>query len=348
MAKKSGILVEEFGFGIPPRIFGKKIGETIYSINLFPFGGFVKVLGEDAEGVDFNNLPVGSFAGKSAINRILVLVAGVFTNIVLGSVLFFIVLSGRNFVSTPLMLLGDNSYNFPFGQKREISTTVTYVVPGSPAEKAGIGFGDFVQDFPSVSSLQEYIGKNSQKEIILNLGNLQSPVFRSVVVTPEFNKELDRGVIGVGLGSAVYLEYKGIEKPFSGFLHGINTTAYSLKIMSNLVGESAKSKSLKPVSTGFSGPVGIFGLVEQVVTTGGDSVLITLIEIVALLSFSLALFNILPFPALDGGRVAFILIEIVIRKRISPKVQSATHSVGLAVLLLLMLAVTLNDIFGKF
>ena len=357
VAKKSGITVEEFGYGIPPKIFGKKIGGTIYSINLFPFGGFVRVQGEDFS--DPGQKTAGNFAFKPPYIRMLVLIAGIFMNVVFGSLLFFVVLASRNFVSAPLMTMGDENYHFPFGKQTKIETVITFVAEGSPAKTAGFDFGDYITGaglinsnearITSVSDLQTYVGSKGGQNIIFEVKNMQTDKIQQITATPKYDDALQRSAIGVGLGSAFTLSYTApLEKPVSGLLHGVNVTLYSMNILGQLINTSVSKKSLGPVSEGFSGPVGIFGVVAGVINAGGDSVVLTLMDITALLSFSLAFFNILPLPALDGGRVVFVLYEIVFKKRPNPRLESLSHSFGLAVLLLLMFLVTFKDIFKPF
>ncbi|MBU4381332.1 M50 family metallopeptidase [Candidatus Parcubacteria bacterium] len=350
VAIKSGIAVEEFGFGIPPRIWGKKIGKTIYSLNLFPFGGFIRVKGEDLEDASTTERDNDSFAHKKPKIRALVLVAGIVMNIILGSLLFQVVLMSSNYVSSPLMLFTSESkkFKFPFGSEKVLSTVITYVQEGSPAEKAGITFGDFIKqtNINSITDLQGYLGDKGDKEVFLTVGNLNDNTTRIVAVTPQFDEKAGRAVIGVGLDSVALISYRGLQKPLAGFLHGVNVTLYSLDTFKGLFSTSIKEKSLEPVSAGFSGPVGIFGVVSAVVDLGGTRAILSLTELTALLSFSLALFNILPLPALDGGRLLFVVVEGVTRKKVNPKIEATIHKIGMLVLLVLMVVITAKDLFS--
>jgi len=350
VAIKSGIKVEEFGFGIPPKIWSKKIGKIIYSLNLLPFGGFVRVKGEDLEeGLSTYN-EKDSFAHKRPSIRALVLVAGIVMNIILGSLLFQGVLMASNYASSPLMLFSSESANFkfPFGNKELIQTVITYVEKDSPAEKANIAFGDYIKqpNINTIIDLQGYLGDKGDKEVTLTLGNLNNNSTRTVTVTPKYSQEANRAVIGVGLDSVAVIKYTGLQKPVAGFLHGVNITFYSLDTFKVLFSMSVKEKSLEPVSAGFSGPVGIFGVVRAVVDLGGKQAILSLMELTALLSFSLALFNILPLPALDGGRLLFVTIEGVTRKKVNPKIEATIHKIGMMVLLALMLLVTIKDVLN--
>jgi len=354
VAKKAGILVEEFGFGIPPKIIGKKIGKTIYSLNLFPFGGFVRLKGEDTQ--NEKNLAKDEFLAKPPIIRILVLCAGVFMNVVFGSVFFFLVLIHSNFQSSPMLVLGEKPFVFPFGKTVILDSVVTYIKEQSPAQKAGLSYGDYISavvdergDTMAISSakeLQSSMDMLKGKKVSLVVENLSSKKTKTVEVIPEYDNELKRGVIGVGLGSFSFVSYNSpLEKSLSGLLHGVNVTTYSISSMKYLIAKSLETKSIAPVSAGLSGPVGIYRVVDGVISFGGSSVFYNLLDIMGLLSFSLAFFNILPIPALDGGRVLFIIPELVFKKRISSKIEAISHSVGLTILLLLIVLISLKDLF---
>jgi len=356
VAKKSGVYVEEFGWGLPPRLVGKKIGETVYSINWLPFGGFVKVRGEDIEEkVDLKDKR--NFANKSVWVRSAILLAGIAMNILLGSFLFFIVLASKNFISMPILLF-DEDYKFPFGAQNNIKTIVTYIKPNSPADKVGIGFGEIVSrleiknskvEINTVEDIQNALVGTEGNNVKITLLDAQTNNIREVSVTPEYDNELGQTMIGVGMGSVARLSYAGnniFYRISSGFLHGINVTAYSIKTMGDLISISIEKKDIEPVAVGFSGPVGIFSLVRDVISLGGKSAVLALIDFTALLSFSLALLNIIPFPALDGGRFMFVAYEAVTKRRPNPKIEATIHKFGMVLLLSLMLLVTLKDIIN--
>jgi len=340
MAKRSGIGVEEFGFGLPPRIWGKKIGETIYSINWLPFGGFVRLVGEDDTSA--KNRRSDSFQVKSVGARILVVVAGVFANFMLAVVLFYIVLAVLGF-KTGFPTLVEHKF---------ILTDVTNQVfiagvnPNSAAAKAEIKPGDSVifangEEISSTKRLQEVIRGSDGKNVSLTLENTVNNQKREVQVTPVYNEELKAPALGIELGELTVLNYKTpVQKALSGFSHSYNTLTYTGKIFGRLIGSAFAEKTIAPVSEGVSGPVGIFTLVRDISAFG----VIPILQLVALLSLNLAVINILPIPAVDGGRLAFIIFEGITRRRVSPVVEKWIHTVGFAVLIGLILLVTYNDI----
>ncbi|HLA03632.1 MAG TPA: M50 family metallopeptidase [Patescibacteria group bacterium] len=340
MAKRAGIGVEEFGIGLPPRIWGKKIGETIYSVNWLPFGGFVRLVGEDPE--DKKKNQKNSFYTKSIGQRMLVVVAGVVANFALAVVIFYIVVAALGYkVSLPLLI----DHNFKFvNQTKQV--LIADVSADSPAASAGIQIGDSIvsakgQEISSIEKLQEVIRSSENEQIPLILENPVNNQKRVVTVTPKYSQEQQAPVLGVGLGELVVLNYQTWpQKAFSGFIHSYNTLDYSVRVFSEIIGYSIRSRDITPVSEGVAGPVGIAAITSQAVSLGWLSVM----QLVGLLSLNLAVINILPIPALDGGRFAFIIVEAIIKRRVYPKVEKWAHTIGFALLLALILLVTYNDI----
>lgn len=340
MAKRSGIGVSEFGFGLPPRIWGKKIHGTIYSINWLPFGGFVRLVGEDPD--DKNVEAKNSFSTKNLRQRMLVVIAGVFMNFMLSVLIFYVVVIVLGFkVSLPLII--DHKFKFVDQTKQVLVADVTQ---GSAAARAGINSGDSIvsaagEKIDSIESLQKVIRANNDQEVNLILENPVNNQSRTVSVTPKFNESLNAPVIGVGLGELAVLNYDTpAQKIFSGFIHSYNTVDYSVRIFGQLIGYAIKSRDITPVREGVSGPVGIAQITSQAVALGPISVL----QLAGLLSLNLAVVNVLPIPALDGGRFFFLIIEAVTRRKVYPKVEKWAHTIGFAVLLGLIVLVTYNDI----
>lgn len=340
MAKRAGMGVEEFGFGLPPRIWGKKHKGTIYSINWLPFGGFVRLVGEDS--IEAKKDAKNSFQVKSLPARISVVLAGVFMNLVLAVFLFYVLLFLLGFkISLPAFF----EHKFKFVNQTS-QVLVSDVSEGSVAKAAGIGPGDSIigvngGQINSIEDLQKVIRSSDGAKLNLTLENAVNNQKRQVEVTPTYNEEIKAPAIGVGLGELVVLNYDTpAQKLFSGFIHSYNTTDYSLRVFGQLISYAIKSGDIRPVSEGISGPVGIAQITGQAVSLGWQSVL----QLVALLSLNLAIMNVLPIPALDGGRFFFLLIEAVTRKRIYPVVEKWVHTAGFAVLIGLILLVTFNDI----
>lgn len=339
-AKRAGIGVEEFGFGLPPRIWGKKIKGTIYSINWLPFGGFVKLIGEDP--TDKRREQKNSFFVKSIGQRTLVVVAGVFANFLLAVLIFYIVLFALNFkISLPFLL----EHKFRFVNQTS-QVIVADVSQNSAAQKAGIKTGDSITavngvEVAKIEDLQKIIRSSEGLELTLLLENPVNNKTRTVEVVPAYNEELKAPALGVSLGELAVLRYENIgQRVFAGFIHSYNTVVYSGKVFGEIIGYSIRQRDITPVSEGVSGPIGIAAITSQAVALGPVSVL----QLVGLLSLNLAVINILPIPALDGGRFFFLLFELVTRRRVFPAFEKWAHTIGFALLLGLIFLVTYNDI----
>lgn len=352
MAKKFGIKVEEFGFGIPPRAWGKKIGETLVSINWLPLGGFVKLLGED--------LPAGrqvklilenkrSFASQAVWKRIIVVVAGVAMNFLLAFILFYFILFFQGFkVSLPLLI--DHQFA-GVSQENQINVFVADISKDSPAEKAGLKQGEIIASVngEQITKSNDLITKSKNllgQEIKLVVFDSEKITSREVIIIPRKNPPIGEGPLGVALAQVgvANLEYStNSQKILSGPVHSWNLIAYSGKILGNLIGSSIQTKNLEPVSHSVAGPVGITSTVNTILTESVNPFM-AYVNFIALLSLNLAVMNVLPFPALDGGRLFFLLIEAVTRKKVHAGLEKCIHTIGMAILLTLMLLVTFSDI----
>lgn len=347
VAKHFNIKVLEFGFGIPPRVWGKKIGETIVSLNWLPFGGFVRLLGEDEVSKEVLK-DARSFASQRVLKRVLVVVAGVFMNMCLAWVLFWIVLGAQNF-TTQIPLLAPHQF-WAVNQVNEEYILVGDVAKSSPAEKAGLKNGDRVISFngKELQSAQELIDKTKSyagEEVSLTLSDSRKQKIRRVEVVPRKEPPSGQGPIGVSLGSIkiANLEYKNSwQKVFSGPIHSVNLSIYSWKILSQTVSKSFEKKDFTPLSHSVAGPVGITTIVKEILSVKNP--LLPYLEFMAALSLNLAIVNILPFPGLDGGRLLFLLIEGSIKRKVHATVEKYIHAAGLIVLLALIFLITLSDI----
>ena len=353
VAKKFNIKVEEFGFGIPPRAWGKKVGETLVSINWLPFGGFVRLLGED--------LPAGrlangkfiedprSFAAQTVGKRMAVVVAGVLMNLFLAWLLFYIVLGFQGF-KLQLPLIVEHQF-LGVTQKNETAVIVQGVMPGSPAEVAGLHSGEKIKkinglEIKTNAELIEKTKKAAGEEIQLTISNLKNNNQREVTLIPRENPPKGEGPLGVSLAQfqIANLQYETpMQKVLAGPVHSINIIAYSGKIIGLLVGESFKTGKLEPVSQTVAGPVGITNVVNSILTESKDP-LLPYLDFVAALSLNLAVFNVLPIPALDGGRLFFLMYEAVTRRKVKAEVEKWIHTIGMVLLLSLMLLITFSDI----
>lgn len=323
VAKKSGIRVDEFGFGFPPRLFGFKKGETAYSFNLIPFGGFVKIRGEDGgDGGDS-----GSFASKSIGTRALVIVAGVIFNIILA---WFLISAGYMAgmpTSVGAVLSGTEIKNG--------KVIILEIQDNSPAKTVGLQPGDELVGFASVEEAQKFILENKGKETEINYK--RGDEISSVKLIPRVNPPAGQGAIGIAMdeiGTIKFSWYKSIWE-------GLKTTFFLLiavaqSIFYFIYSAVKGAGGLDQVM----GPVGIVGITGTAAKFG----FVYLLGFISMLSVNLAVINILPLPALDGGRLIFLLIEKIKGSPVSPKVSSITHGIGMAFLLILMLAITYRDI----
>jgi regulator of sigma E protease len=346
-AKKFNIKVLEFGFGIPPRAWGKKIGETIWSINWLPFGGFVRLLGEDEVDKDVLDNK-RSFAAQPVWKRISVVVAGVLMNLLLAWLLFYIVLGAQGF-KTKLPLLSD--YKFAgVNQYVETSIIVGNIAPDSPAQKAGLKDGDKIlalngKKVKESSKFVEDIKASAGKPVLLSISDLQDQNIREVTITPRENPPAGQGALGVSLAGmdTVNVSFDTpVQKLFAGPIYSYNLIGYSGKILGDTIGYSIKERNIEPVSQAVAGPVGITAVVKQILDVRNP--LIPYLDFIAALSLNLAVVNVLPFPGLDGGRLLFLIIEAITRKKTHAVIEKYVHTFGLLVLLSLIVLITISDI----
>ena len=324
-AKKMGMTVEEFGFGFPPRIASFKKNGTRYSFNWLPLGGFVKIQGENGD-----DERAGSFGTKSAPARLLVLAAGVIMNIVLAWVLLSVSLG----LGTP-QPASQNGQND--------SVAIGEVLAGSPAEAAGFKKGDVVlridgQPVTSFKAFQEYTNQHAGQEVTYTIRRNGASLDLKAV--PRQNPPVSEGAIGVQLalpkvsypwhiafGKGAVLTWDYFKLTFDGFGQIIGQLFGGPKV----AGEVA-------------GPIGIAVLTGKFAKAG----LAMLLQFTALLSINLAIINALPIPALDGGRILFVIVEAIRGKKVRAKVEQWSHAIGFALLLALMVVVTIKDIVKLF
>lgn len=339
VAKKLGIKVEEFGFGLPPRVFGIKKGETIYSINLLPIGGFVKLYGEDEAGsgklkVKSENLPSGkaglkvdtsrAFFARPVWQRALVVVAGVVMNFILATAIitYFFGIAG-------VQIPGDK-------------VIVSQIVKNSPAEKAGLKSGDIIETINNikitspkqlVTVTKSHLGENLS--IVIKKESGES---KNIVVIPRKNYPKNEGPMGISISSDIITKkYPFYQAPFIGLLEAFKQ---SWAIIAGLGMVFSQLLFHAQIPKGVAGPVGIAQLTGQFIQYGPQAVL----SLVSLLSLNLAILNILPIPALDGGRLFFILVEGVTGRKVPRRFEAYAHAIGMAILLALIVFITLSDI----
>lgn len=328
-AKFFGVKVEEFGLGFPPKIFGKKKGETEYTVNWIPLGGFVKIAGEDGENRDDPR----SFGAKPVWQRAIILSAGVLMNFLLAAVLFSAV-----FMSDfPTDVTGIPDSEIPAGS--EIFVQVTEVASGSPAEESGIKPEDKIikagdVEVNKVEDLQDYTKENAGKNIEITIDRDGEIIQKEVFSRADTDGQ---GAIGVSLIRGAIISYSFFESIKEGFIYTANITVFIFKYLSQTVWELIFTGG---TTADVSGPVGMVSMTQQAAEMG----LLVLLRFMALISVNLAVINILPLPALDGGRIFFLLIEKVKKSPVSPELEAKIHNAGFMLLMLLMLIVTFKDV----
>jgi len=344
VAKLSKMRVDEFGIGFPPKLFSVKKGETTYALNLLPIGGYVKIFGEDetaeGRGRDGGRAPgivtANSFTSKSKLAQIAVLLAGVTMNVLLAWVLFVVVLTGG--VQTAVTEESASS---------EAVLTVTNVLPESPAAQAGISAGAHILALQSGGEALEELtpsafrtfGANHQDENLLVTYSVGNEV-ATVELIPEEGLVTDmpeQAIIGVGLSL--------IEVVKTPFLQAVSeSTTLTLATLRDITVGISKllfdAVRLKADFSQVAGPVGIVGLVGEASAFGVSALLM----FTAFISLNLAVINLLPFPALDGGRLLFVAIEAIKGSPIKSSWVGALNTLGFGLLILLMIAVTFNDL----
>ncbi len=336
-AKFFKVKVEEFGIGLPPRIWKKKIKETIYSINLLPFGGFVKILGEDGD--EKEKQRKDSFASQKPYKKMTILLAGVAINFLFG----VIFLSIGYLIGIPAIADEKNDLE-------NVQLSILAVDDNSPAELSGIKLGDIIlgasfqeeklEGEITAESFKEFVSNYKGKEIVLNL---QKPDGQEKDISVFVREEPPegKGALGIAIGRVGIAQYpffksigQGIKNSGKIFINTYIAIYYLIKgifVKSGIIGELV-------------GPVGIAVMGGQTVKLGIGY----LLQFLAGLSVNLAALNLIPFPALDGGRILFVLIEKIKKSPISKKLEGSFHLIGFWVLIILLVFITIRDVIKLF
>ncbi|MEK7630894.1 MAG: site-2 protease family protein [Patescibacteria group bacterium] len=317
-AKWFGIRVDEFGVGLPPRMFGIKRGETLYSINWLPFGGFVRIFGEDEDKDDPR-----SFSSRGIGVKSLIVAAGVIANVVVG----FLILSYISWYGVP-----------------RFEVAIEEVMPDTPAQLAGFLPGDRIVGFEgnrlesvNVAEVHMYIDskRGRQAEFLVMRGSSELRVFAGPRITPPEGQ----GALGVRINNIQtdIIRKSVLEAPFA----GAKMTGNFLKLIAEgMVAFFGSLFTGAEVPGEVVGPIGIAGVAQETFRIGVREFLF----LIALLSLHLAVINILPIPALDGGRIAFFVVEKIIRRPIPPRVAGYIHSFFFLILIGFLLWVSWQDI----
>ena len=334
IAKKCGVTVEEFGIGYPPRIFGKKIGETLYSLNLLPFGAFVKMEGEE-ESIDSPT----SFSSQSIRNKILITLGGVISfwlvAIIIFSTIFYL---GYGTV------IDDGDYS----DLSDFKVRIIEIAELSPAETAGLKIGDTIKKisfeeeeiFPlKIISAQSFINSHLGDEVSIFVERGEDVIEKSLIVRDSFPE--GEGAMGVALIRTAIEKYPWYLAIHQGIIRTWDNTimvleGYGLMFSSFFNDTSPEGEMV--------GPIGVFRIVAQSQEFGA----IYFLSFIALISINLAVFNSLPIPLVDGGRVFFLFIEWVRQKPISKKIQEKIDFASFIFLGSLIVWVMVKDIINLF
>ncbi len=339
-ARKNGIYVEEFAIGMGPILLKKQGAETLYTVRALPLGGFCRMLGED-DGCEDPR----AFSSKSVRARIEVVIAGVVMNLILGFVIFFLIMSYEGFYTTK----------------------VGFVTENYPAYNAGLQVGDeivelngnHVNSYNDFSFQMSFVDPND-----VNLTVLRDGEEIDMTMDLKYDEETGRNLMGFSPQYEVgYLrseetvsaveEKLGTELQKAGFFETVEQTAsfitfYFKATVQSLIGLVTGTTGLDAMS----GPVGIVTVVgdeyEQAAQIGIGVVFESMLSLLGTLSLALAVFNILPLPALDGGRLVFLIIEAIKGTPVDPEKEGKIHFIGFIALMLLAIVVTFSDILKLF
>lgn len=327
VAKKFGLRVDEFGIGFPPRILKKKIGETLYSLNWIPLGGFVKIAGEGEDLQDFREEEKDRlFAFQRPWKKALVVSAGVLVNFVVGWFILFLVF----LIGTPQGIL------------------VSSLEEGGPAALSGfqsgdvvVGFGDSLESIRSLSSIEEtpslqfthFISERADKNVYFEITRQgQSQIFPVFLGMKEGS-----GFLGVRFTEVGILRHSFIDAFTDSFFQTIYIISATFQSLFDLIrGALFEAK----ISEGVVGPVGIFSFAHET----GQVSLVYLLQLLSIISLNLAVLNLIPIPALDGGHLLFILIEKIKGSAVGQRARIIAHSLGVSFLVLLVIALTVRDV----
>lgn len=308
VAKLSGIKVNEFSIGMGPKIYQKQKGETFYSLRALPVGGYVAMEGEEE-----NSHDPRAFNNVSIVKRMAVVLAGAFMNFVLAFIAFTLIFSIAGYGSSE----------------------IEKVISNSPADKAGIQSGDLIikineNKVKNIYDINSIISKNQKEEIDFQI-NREGKIL-NIKIKPEYSEENQMYLIGI----TSKLEHSIIKSICLGADRTLEMSKMLLKSIKIMFSGSFKMEYL-------SGPVGVVQLIGSESSKG----FLNFLQILGLISVNLGVFNLLPIPALDGGKFLFLLIEALRGKPIDEKIEQGLSLIGISLLLSLMIYVTIFNDIGR-
>lgn len=313
IAKKFGVKVEEFGIGYPPRIFAKKFGETLYSVNAVPLGAFVRIYGEEKEIDDYR-----SFSGLAIWRRILIVLGGVLAFWLASMVIFSVV-----FLTGASIPIGDQDV----AGVQATSVAISHVEKNSPAQLAGLQIGDEIisassegqqEDIRKIGQFQAFVEAHKGKKIVLTVR--RGPETMPVNLFARVTYPQDQGPTGVELERvATIIEKHSVwEAPFLGIAYTGRVTWEAMQGIYSVLASLVGGRGV-PQGAELAGPVGITIFLSQAANYGTGFFL----YFIGSLSVLLALFNLLPIPALDGGKLLFLILEKVKRRPVSVRIEQS-------------------------
>ncbi len=334
VAKKFGVRVDEFGIGYPPRIFGKKIGETIYSINLLPFGAFVRIYGEEGGVDDYR-----SFIGLKIWKRVLIIIGGVVAFWITSIILFSIVFA----IGADLPVGDQDISGMSNAQVKVISVEF-----GSPAEKAGLKAGDSLLqvqglEIKKIKDFQDFTKQHAGEQIDLKIkrGDKTFDIF----LVPRANPSAGQGAIGVALERMATLiqKHPWYEAPVQGAIYTWQTTASGLVGLYSVFANMFTGKGV-PAGAELAGPLGITVFLANAASYGAGFFL----YFISVISVFVAIFNLFPIPALDGGKLIFLAIEKIMKKPVPVKIEQNITVIFFILLISLSIFVTIRFDIPRF
>ena len=335
-AKKTGVCVEEFGVGFPPKIWKKKIGETEYFIGSIPFGGMTKILGEDETDSE-KNKNERAYESKGTGAKLLICGGGIVMNLIFAVIVFYFLVASSGFrINQPLLF---SEYKFPFGTQVN-QVMIAGVEEGSPAEISGLNKYDIVssingEKIDSTEEMISIVNNNKGKEISINLID-----GREIKALPRIETSETKGALGIQLRETAILTYDSfIEKASVGFLHAWNISDYSFAALGKIFSYSFREGSIEPLANSMTGPVGIFAITKITMERG----LYEIFNLIAILSIALGISNLLPIPAMDGAKLIFTCLQSFNKKIFSKELQVRIETFGALFLILLAILLVIKD-----
>lgn len=335
VARKSGMAVEEFGIGFPPRLFAVK-GKRgmLWTVNAIPLGGFVRIKGESGDDAE-RNAP-DSFARQPLLKRFFVLIAGVAMNLVAAAVIFSVGFAVGIPMVTEEPIAGAIVENS--------AVAVLEIVDGSPAEEAGFMLGDRILSVDGVAyddsdATRTALSVPEGEAVDVTVARGKETV--TLTVAPEFSQEAQRPQIGIAIVETGTVRFPWYLAPGKGIEAMVSST---ISVGAAFVNLFASIFTADRVDAELAGPIGIAVMTGEVAKLGFGH----LLQFAAMLSINLAILNVLPIPALDGGRMLFLAIEAIRRKPVTARIEQMVHGAGFALLMLLVLVVTFKDIVNLF